>query len=245
MNQKSISNTIYMSGHLFDYYLELGFYRMRQNLFTTEDYFDIDKCCMFDTFWLRTKVWEISDPREHKLWRLNNRFSFTISPAIYNNEINDLYEKYRCSMNFDAHESIQHFLLDGEKHCEFNSFIIEVRDNEKLIAVGYFDIGANSLAGNLNFYDPEYKKYSLGKYLMLIKMHFARSNQFTYYYTGYLAYGNSKFDYKLFPNAEAIEVLIKQENNQWIPYNSIKKEGLFPYAHWAKVHKKTNLKTQE
>ncbi|MCG9880373.1 MAG: arginine-tRNA-protein transferase [Bacteroidia bacterium] len=245
MNQKSTSTIISMSGHLFDYYLDLGYYRMRQNLFTTDEYFDIDKCCMYDTFWLRTKVMEVAKPSTHKIWKLNKKFSVTISKAKFNEEINQLYEGYRNQMNFDAHESIQHFMLDGEKHCEFNSFIIEIRDQNKLIAAGYFDLGANSMAGNLNFYDPSYKKYSLGKYLMLRKIDFAQTYQLHYYYTGYLAVANTKFDYKLFPDAEAVEVLIKQENNQWFPYNSIKKEGLFPYAHWANAHKNLNIKPLE
>ncbi|MDP3929154.1 MAG: arginine-tRNA-protein transferase [Bacteroidota bacterium] len=237
MNQKATHQVMAMYGSLFDHYLARGFYRMRRNLFTTDEYFDIDKLCMFDIFWLRTKIHELPHPNTHKIWKLNKHFEVHIGPAKFNAEIDELYERYRKHMKFDAHESIQHFMIGEEKFCDFNSGIIEIRDEQKLIAAGYFDMGANSIAGNLNFYDPHYKKYSLGKYLMLRKIDFAQSNQFTYYYTGYLAVDNSKFDYKLFPDANAVEVLIKQENLTWFPYNNIQKEGLIPFAKWANLHK--------
>jgi arginine-tRNA-protein transferase len=232
MNQNAAQQVFAMYGSLFDHYLAQGFYRMRQNIFTTDDYLDTDTLCMFDVFWLRTKIQELPEPKTHKIWKLNKHFTVSIGPAKYTNELNQLYEHYRNHMTFDAHESIEHFLIGEEKYCDFNSGIIEVRDNQKLIAAGYFDLGLNSIAGNLNFYDPNYKKYSLGKYLMLLKIAYAQSRHCTYYYTGYLAAGNTKFDYKLFPDPQAVEVLIKQENYTWFPFTSIQKSGLSPYTIW-------------
>ncbi|MEJ7659632.1 MAG: hypothetical protein WKG07_08390 [Hymenobacter sp.] len=47
---------------------------------------------------------------------------------------------------------------------------MEVRAEGHLIAAGIFDQGTRSLAGIVNFYDPDYRKYSLGKYLMLYEI---------------------------------------------------------------------------
>lgn len=242
MNQKVIEIPINIFGSLFDYYLENGYYRMQRNLFTTDDYYDTNSLCMFDVFWLRTIVQKLNSPRDHKIWKLNKHFSVHIGQARYNFELDELYLRYRNFMKFDAHESIEHFLVGDEEHCRFNSGLIEIRDGAKLIAAGYFDVGGNSISGNLNFYDPDYKKYSLGKYLMLLKIDFAKSHQFTYYYTGYLAVKNQKFDYKLFPDQSAVEVLIKQENYRWFPYTDIKKEGLVPYTKWTNENE---LRTNE
>lgn len=242
MNQQAIEKPIDMYGSLFDHYLENGYYRMQRNLFTTDDYFDTDTLCMFDVFWLRTMIQKLDSPRDHKIWKLNNNFRVYIGLAKYSIELDELYARYRNSMKFNAHESIEHFLVGDEEHCRFNSGLIEIRDKTKLIAAGYFDVGGNSITGNLNFYDPDYKKYSLGKYLMLRKIDFAKAHQFTYYYTGYLAVKNQKFDYKLFPDPNAVEVLIKQENNSWFPYTDIKKEGLIPYTKWTNVNE---LRTNE
>ncbi|MFY8171825.1 MAG: hypothetical protein ACOVJ4_04195 [Sphingobacteriaceae bacterium] len=240
MNQKALEQPIAMYGSVFDHYLALGYYRMRQNLFTTDEYFDIDKLCMYDTFWLRTKVKELAKPSTHKIWKLNKSFEVEIGKARFNHELDSLYEEYRNHMKFDAHESIHHFLIGQEKHCDFNAGIIEIRHHNKLIAAGYFDLGAESITGNLNFYHPNYKKYSLGKFLMLLKINYAQEHNLTYYYTGYLAVANAKFDYKLFPDAAAVEVLIKQENNTWFPYLSIQKTGLMPYSYWANRHNADN-----
>jgi arginine-tRNA-protein transferase len=83
----------------------------------------------------------------------------------------------------------------------------------------------------MNFYHPDYKKYSLGKYLMLLKMKYAIELHMQYYYTGYLALGISKFDYKIFPHSSLIEVFIPSLNC-WFPFDEIGKEGLALYANF-------------
>lgn len=50
-----------------------------------------------------------------------------------------------------------------------------------LLQLDFSDKGANAIAGILNFYHPDYKKFSLGKYLILQKIEFARANRFLYY----------------------------------------------------------------
>ncbi len=97
-----------------------------------------------------------------------------------------------------------------------------------MIAVGYFDKGNNSLAGILNFYHPEYKKYSLGKYLILNKIDFALENDIPFYYTGYISTFYTKFDYKLYPDVNAIEVYLPVEK-EWQPYNQFDKISLEKY----------------
>jgi len=47
MNQKSPEQPIDMYGSVFNYYLLLGYYRMRQNLFTTIEEFDTNEKCIY------------------------------------------------------------------------------------------------------------------------------------------------------------------------------------------------------
>ena len=79
----------------------------------------------------------------------------------------------------------------------YNTHEINLFDGEKLIAVGYFDIGTRSAAGISSFYDPSYKKYSLGKYLIYLKMEYCQKMGFEYFYPGYFVPGYKAFDYKL------------------------------------------------
>ena len=109
-------------------------------------------------------------------------------------------------------------LLGGAAHNVFNTYVIELRDGDRLIAAGIFDHGERTLAGILNFYDPAYRQHSLGKYLLLLKTDYARRLALDYYYPGYLVHGYPKFDYKLFACAAATEVF-DSISGQWLPFS--------------------------
>ena len=70
----------------------------------------------------------------------------------------------------------------------------------------------------MNFYDPNYRKYSLGKYLMLLKINYAQQQQYDYYYPGYVVSYYPKFDYKLFAAESATEVF-DAINDRWLPFS--------------------------
>jgi arginine-tRNA-protein transferase len=106
--------------------------------------------------------------------------------------------------------------------------MVEIRDCTRLIAVGYFDKGSNSIAGILNFYHPDYKKYSLGKYLILKKIDYALGHGIEFYYTGYMSTIYTKFDYKLYPDTNAIEVWLPVEK-EWTSYNLFSKDVMDYY----------------
>ena len=80
---------------------------------------------------------------------------------------------------------MQQWLLQEQTNNVYDTAMIEVRDQGKLIAAGIFDKGRQSIAGILNFYHPGYNKYSLGKYLMLLKIDYAIAHSKQWYYPGY------------------------------------------------------------
>ena len=81
-----------------------------------------------------------------------------------------------------------------------------MRDGDQLIAVGYFDEGRESAAGILNFYHPAYRKYSPGLFLYLEGVRYAAESGKRFFYPGYIALNYTKFDYKLLPGAERVEI---------------------------------------
>jgi arginine-tRNA-protein transferase len=135
---------------------------------------------------------------------------------------------YRKHISFSAAESCEDYLHQRFLPNPFNSYMIEVRDGSTLIAVGYFDLGKNAIAGIINFYHPNYHKFSLGKFLMLQKINYALQNNIPYYYTGYISTAITKFDYKIFPDQEAIEVYLPADK-KWINYSNIDKSFLEDY----------------
>lgn len=217
-------------GRNLDTYLADGYYRMQHSLFTTNfTQIDLSKPPL-SVFWLRMPIKNIQETKKTAALRKKCAvFKTTYKKATITTEINELYEIYRSHITFEAGESCASYLHSTYCHNPFNSWMVEVHDGEALIAAGYFDIGEIAIAGILNFYHPAYKKYSLGKYLMLQKIDCAVANDLLFYYTGYISTNTTKFDYKLFPDAGAIEVFLPVEK-KWVPYSVLGKEGLKTYV---------------
>lgn len=200
-----------------DEFLARGWYRMHQTIFTTNYIVDAEK--HYRVFWLRYNLQYYAHRKNSLRILLRNRnFSFTVKPFALSNELERLYEQYRNTIAFEGAPSVKQWLFyDSPGPDIYDSHLIEIRDGKQLIAAGVFDKGARSVAGIMNFYDPAYRKYSLGKYLILLKMNYALEEGYKYYYPGYVVHGYPKFNYKLFVGEEFTEAYIP-ELKRWFPY---------------------------
>lgn len=206
-----------MRGNKLDLYLSKGYFRMQQEVFTCFAVLFEDKVC--PVHWLRIDLASVSYAKEQqRLFRINQQFSVVVKPLVISSEMRTLYAVYREAISFDAPESVESCLLNGSDYNVFDSYAVEIRDGNSLIAVGIFDAGSQTIAGIMNFYHPAYRKHSLGKYLMMLKINHARLQHKTYYYPGYLASNYSKFDYKLFPCLAATEVY-DANRDSWYPFS--------------------------
>lgn len=178
----------------------------------------------FDNFiypvqWLRLRLSDVDyGPSQRRLLRTNARFSASVRPFVLNPEAEELFRQYRAAITFDTYRSLRECLFDDSGQNPFDSYSIEIRDGDRLIAFGVFDAGVGSIAGIVNVYHPNYHKYSPGKYLMLLKIDFARSRGLTYYYPGYIVSYYPKFDYKLYPCPAATEIY-DSRNGLWLPFS--------------------------
>lgn len=208
-----------IKGNLLDKYLSAGWYRYGNKIFTI-DFFS-EKEILYPVFWLRYNVERFKLTGTSKeIIRKNRKFNVTISSFKNSEELEELHDLYFESIDFTTTSTIQELMEDVENNV-YDSMLIEIRDNEKLIAAGIFDCGQNSIAGIKNIFNPEYKKYSLGKYLMLLKMQYCIDNKLNWYYPGYFAPGYKKFDYKLKLDPLATELCLTA-NRKWIPYSEFK-----------------------
>ena len=200
-----------------DLLLSKGWYRMGQGIFTTNYLQKSDLA--YRVFWLRYHLKKVHFGRsQQKIKSANKNFTSTIKTMELTEELEALYAKYKSAVSFEAATSVQYWLFMEQTKNVYNTSIIEIRDGNKLIAAGIFDIGNNSMAGIMNFYDPEYKKYSPGKYLILLKIEQAITSGMQWYYPGYIVAGYPKFDYKLFADKDAAELFIP-ELNAWVKYH--------------------------
>lgn len=216
-------------GSLLDDYLAAGYYRMQHIIFTTHNtQLDIDQQPV-PVFWLRTAVNTIKENKAAIAIRKKCRgFQVTYKKAAITEELEALYAVYRSYVNFSTSATCAAYLHQVEIENPFDSWMIEVRDNDALVAAGFFDLGKIAMSGIINFYHPNYNKFSPGKFLILKKIDYALENDIHYYYTGYISTAIGKFDYKLFPDPAAIEVYLPVER-VWIPYSLAGKAALEAY----------------
>lgn len=206
-----------ITGSELDDYLSKGWYRMWQFIFTT-DLVEFNEF-IYEVYWLRIALQKVNYGKsQQKIITKNKGFAVNIKPYKGSLEIEELYALYRTSINFDAPVSVEATLLNGAIDTVYDTHIIEVRDGNKLIAAGFFDLGENSVAGILNFYHPEYRSKSLGIYLLLLAVDHAGKIGKKWFYPGYIANGYPKFDYKLFPDKNATEVYLRALKI-WMPFS--------------------------
>ncbi|WP_461088542.1 GNAT family N-acetyltransferase [Spirosoma gilvum] len=206
-----------MKGSKLDLCLNMGYFRMQQDIFTCQYVLFENKLC--PVYWLRIVLADVDyGTKQLRLLRSNEKFSVAVKPFMLSYELENLYALYRSAINFDAPDSVESCLLDGAIDNAFDTYMVEVRDQGQLIAAGIFDDGFQSIAGIMNFYHPAYRKHSLGKFLMLQKIAHARRQQKIYYYPGYIAYDYTKFDYKIFP-CEAATELLDTNSGLWVPFS--------------------------
>jgi arginine-tRNA-protein transferase len=193
-----------LSGGELDRYLAEGWFRMGQTIFTTN--FLNFKQKFYSAIWLRIRLSEcVFSKSEEKLFRLNGHFSIQIQKANIDQEKENLFTRYRTQVSFEPSSSLQSLLFGKAVDDIYETLEITVRDGEKLIGCGFFDLGKTSAAGITSFYDPAYKKFSLGKFLIYQKITFARTNGLQFFYPGYFVPGYPAFDYKLKLHSNAQE----------------------------------------
>ena len=78
----------------------------------------------------------------------------------------------------------------------FDTREIRVYDAGKLVAFSLFNLGERSLYSSQGIYQPDYGRYSLGFFTMLLEISYAQSQGISHYYPGYVVPGYEEFDYK-------------------------------------------------
>jgi leucyl-tRNA---protein transferase len=213
-----------LSGEELDRYLAEGWFRMGQSVFTTN--FLNFKQQFYSALWLRLKLSQCqSNKTDEKLEKLNKRFTVEFKHAEIDQEKETLFTRYRQQVSFEPSSSVQSLLYGRAVHNVYQTMEVTVRDNGKLIGCGIFDLGKKSAAGISSFYDPDYKKFSLGKFLIYQKIKYSKMAGYEYFYPGYFVPGYPPFDYKLKIHPEA-QQYFDLVTNRWDDIFNFKPENL-------------------
>jgi arginine-tRNA-protein transferase len=205
-----------------DRYLERGWYRMVQSVFT----------CRFVMMGgdLHSALWTRLDLRSYrfrkglrKLMRRNARqFSIQCRPVHLDEELEELFQRYRANFNGKLSESLQESLYGESGRVIYNTQQFSIRDGERLIAA-FFDLGQDSMQSVMGIYDPDYASHSLGFTTMLLEIEYGLQSGLRYFYPGYVSPGYPAFDYKL--RVGDVE-WYEPESEAWLPWNTVVSEQL-------------------
>lgn len=200
-----------------DMMLAHGYYRMQQTFFTAH-VVQKDDGLPAKVVWARICLRNFcANARLKRLQKLNRGLSLTACDARITDEVEDLYARYRASVDFDGWPSVSMCLLGNAARDFFPGRMWEVRWCGQLVGAGYFDEGITSSAGILNFYDPRFSRHSLGLWMFLEAVRHAAESGKRYFYPGYLVMGMPKFDYKLLAGRHRTE-LFEPFYDSWLPF---------------------------
>ena len=180
-----------------DRYLEQGWYRMVQSIFTCR--FVMMGGDLHSALWTRLDLSGYTFRKGlRKLMRRNaRRFTIHCAPAQLDSEVEDLFQRYRVHFRGELSDSLQDSLYGESGRVIYNTWRFSIRDGDRLIAASFFDLGQDSMQSVIGIYDPDYARYSLGFTTMLLEIKFGLQGGLRYFYPGYVSPGYPAFDYKL------------------------------------------------
>ncbi len=192
-----------MTPEMLDDLLALGWYRMSDCFFTTS--FIRFETKMYNTVWLRIALDDfVLSPTLVVLKKKNKRFRITYQKLDLDDEMEVLFASYKSVAKFETAPSLLDHLYSKTTFDNL-SYTVKIYDGDLLIGCGIYEKGITALEGLISFYHADYAKHSLGKYLILTKIEYAKATGCQYYYLGYYVPGYTKFDYKLDLSKNATE----------------------------------------
>jgi len=207
--------------HHLDILLAYGWFRMGRYMFSVHH---IGWHRETRVFWIRYRLSEMELPDSARtISKRASRFQFFIREFELNEAHESLYKEYHQSVTIDTADSLAEVLYRQEANMNlvetFSTMTVEMYDEGRLVGAGIFDTGQKSIMGIVNYFLPEYRKFSPGKALMLKKIEWARQAGMDFYYPGYIGVNDNRFDYKLFAGHSAIE-LYDPFQKTWIPFST-------------------------
>ena len=215
-----------ISGIELDRYLDSGWYRMGQIIFTCHFLFFENN--LYSPIWIRLPLSGYNFRKSlRKIKRqVEQQFRVEVRPGIIDPFKENVYQKYRHSFRGDLAPTLLESLQDNGPFNIYNSMCVEVFHGKKLVAFSFFDVGEKSLASIQGVYDPAYSDHSLGFYTMLVEIQYGLDHGFVYYYPGYIVPGFSRFDYKLRVGKKEEIEFYDLKSRTWLNFTSFSKENI-------------------
>lgn len=137
-----------------------------------------------------------SSKSQRRNLRNNSDLRVEIRPIKITPESEDLFQRHKQRFDHGLPTSIYDFLSIEPASIPCEAREVAVYDNDRLVAVSYFDLGLTTTSGIYAAFDPEMRKRGLGIFTMLKEIEFSINAGKDFYYQGYAYEGESFYDYK-------------------------------------------------
>ncbi len=144
---------------------------------------------------IRLAEFELSKSQKRVMNR-NRDFETVVRPAVLDQTKHKLFERHAVRFAQHRPDSLMTFLDAHPSHTPVETLEFCVYDDAKLVAVSFLDLGSDTTSSVYAMFDPEYAKYSLGIYTLLLEIDYSRETDRKYLYQGYAYEGESFYDYK-------------------------------------------------
>jgi arginine-tRNA-protein transferase len=164
--------------------------------------------------------------RHRKILNRNNpNFKVTYNRATEpDEELLELNRRYMAVHPDKTREDLDLHVTGEYLVRVLDTRIVRVYDGDKLVAFSYFDLGEETAYTKAGIYDPEYARFSLGIYTMLLEIAWLKEKGISFYHPGYISPRYAVFDYKLqFGDMQYRQV----HTGHWLPFDQSKPEDLY------------------
>lgn len=150
---------------------------------------------------LRVSVAEFTKNKEQRrIWNRGAKlFTVSLARPAYTDEKAALYLRYLKEIHGNDRETLEnsHYSSFLVQSCiDEQSFELHVRHNGRLVGLGIIDLLDDALSSVYFFYDPDYRRYSLGTFSVLAEFSIAKRLGMAYYYPGYYIEDCRTMNYK-------------------------------------------------
>lgn len=155
---------------------------------------------------------------QKRTWKMNQDITIEQCNAAFTEEDFQLYMKYQKlrhpdgGMDDSTEDDYIEFLLASWSE----SYFFKYRLDDKLVAVSVVDTLDDAYSAIYTFFDPDYPKRSLGKFVILSLIEESRKAHFSSLYLGYWISNCRKMNYKI--EYQPMECFI---NDRWKKFDTL------------------------
>lgn len=146
---------------------------------------------------LRIRLEDLSLSKSHRrnLAR-NSDLLCSVKSFELTDEAVELFHRHKTRFRHNVPPSILEFLPEHADAAPCEIMEMNVRDDNRLLAISYFSVGQNANSGIYAMFEPTEQRRGLGIFTLLKELEFAKETGRTLYYLGYSYNGKSFYDYK-------------------------------------------------